>query len=54
MNKHVRKGYDTTTTTQTKQPDNVDEGNFIALTDRKISQATATEVWSKAVQDLKR
>ena len=40
-------------TTQTKQPDNVAEGNFIALTDRKISQATAQKFGVKAVQDLK-
>jgi len=39
--------------TQTKQPDNVAEGNFIALTDRKISQATAQKFGVKAVQDLK-
>ena len=42
-----------TQTTQTKQPDNVTEGNFIALTDRKISQATAQKFGVKAVQDLK-
>ena len=36
-----------------KQPDNVIEGNFIALTDRKISQATAQKYGVKAVQDLK-
>ena len=29
--------------TTTKQPDVVDEGKFSALTDRKISQATATK-----------
>ncbi len=39
--------------TQTKQPDNVTEGSFIALTDRKISQATAQKFGVKAVQDLK-
>ena len=39
--------------TQIKQPDNVAEGNFIALTDRKISQATAQKFGVKAVQDLK-
>jgi len=38
---------------ETKQPDNVSEGNFIALTDRKISQATAQKFGVKAVQDLK-
>jgi|TARA_R100000541_G_scaffold22575_1_gene32516 twinkle protein len=43
----------TTTTTETKQPDSVSEGNFIALTDRKISQATAKKYSVKAVQDLK-
>ena len=42
-----------TTTTETKQPDSVSEGNFIALTDRKISQATAKKYSVKAVQDLK-
>ena len=42
-----------TQTTQTKQPDNVTEGSFIALTDRKISQATAQKFGVKAVQDLK-
>jgi twinkle protein len=36
-----------------KQPDSVIEGNFIALTDRKISQATAQKYGVKAVQDLK-
>ena len=40
-------------TIQPKQPDNVIEGNFIALTDRKISQATAQKFGVKAVQDLK-
>jgi twinkle protein len=40
-------------TTQQKQPDSVIEGNFIALTDRKISQATAQKYGVKAVQDLK-
>ena len=39
--------------TQTKQPDNVTEGSFIALTDRKISQATAQKFGVKAFQDLK-
>jgi twinkle protein len=39
--------------TQIKQPDNVAEGNFIALSDRKISQATAQKFGVKAVQDLK-
>ena len=39
--------------TQHKQPDNVTEGSFIALTDRKISQATAQKFGVKAVQDLK-
>ncbi len=33
----------TTTPTTTKQPDVVDEGHFSALTDRKITQATATK-----------
>ena len=42
-----------TETIQPKQPDNVSEGNFIALTDRKISQATAQKFGVKAVQDLK-
>ena len=42
-----------TQTTQTKQPDNVTEGSFIALTDRKISQTTAQKFGVKAVQDLK-
>ena len=42
-----------TTTTEPKQPDSVSEGNFIALTDRKISQATAKKYSVKAVQDLK-
>jgi len=42
-----------TETIQPKQPDNVIEGNFIALTDRKISQATAQKFGVKAVQDLK-
>jgi twinkle protein len=42
-----------TQTTQPKQPDNVTEGSFIALTDRKISQATAQKFGVKAVQDLK-
>jgi twinkle protein len=40
-------------TTQQKQPDSVIEGNFMALTDRKISQATAQKYGVKAVQDLK-
>jgi len=40
-------------TTQQKQPDSVLEGNFMALTDRKISQATAQKYGVKAVQDLK-
>ena len=39
-----------TQTIQTKQPDNVTEGNFIALTDRKISQATAQKFGVKAVK----
>jgi len=43
----------TTTTTQHKQIDNVGEGNFIALTDRQISQSTAQKYGVKAVQDLK-
>lgn len=43
----------TTTTKEVKQPDSVSEGNFIALTDRKISQATAKKYSVKAVQDLK-
>ena len=43
----------TSQTIQTKQPDNVTEGSFIALTDRKISQATAQKFGVKAVQDLK-
>ena len=38
---------------EVKQPDSVSEGNFIALTDRKISQATAKKYSVKAVQDLK-
>jgi twinkle protein len=42
-----------TQTTQTKQPDSIGEGNFIALTDRQISQATAKKYSVKAVQDLK-
>ena len=42
-----------TQTTQQKQPDSVLEGNFMALTDRKISQATAQKYGVKAVQDLK-
>ena len=40
-------------TTQQKQPDSLLEGNFIALTDRQISQATAKKYGVKAVQDLK-
>jgi len=43
----------TTTTTQHKQIDSVGEGNFIALTDRQISQSTAQKYGVKAVQDLK-
>jgi twinkle protein len=42
-----------TQTTEQKQPDKVIEGNFMALTDRKISQATAQKYGVKAVQDLK-
>ena len=38
---------------ETKQPDSVNEGNFIALTDRGISKATAQKYGVKAVQDLK-
>ena len=38
---------------ETKQPDNLNEGNFIALTDRDISKNTAQKYGVKAVQDLK-
>ena len=41
-----------TTTTPTKKPDMVDEGQFSALTDRKISRATATKYGVKCVHDL--
>ncbi len=41
-----------TNTTTTKLPDVVDEGKFSALTDRKISQATATKYGVKCVHDL--
>jgi len=37
---------------ETKQPDNLNEGNFIALTDRGISKNTAQKYGVKAVQDL--
>lgn len=40
------------TTTQTKQPDMVDEGKFSALTDRKISMQTAQKYGVKCVHDL--
>ena len=40
------------TTTQTKQPDMVDEGKFSALTDRKISIQTAQKYGVKCVHDL--
>ena len=40
------------TTTQTKQPDMVDEGKFSALTDRKISVQTAQKYGVKCVHDL--
>ena len=40
-------------TTETKTPDTVGEGKFIALTDRNISQATAQKYGVKAVQNLK-
>jgi len=39
--------------TEYKQLDNVNEGSFIALTDRGISQATAQKYGVKAVQNLK-
>ena len=43
-----------TTTNQTtfKQPDNLDTGTFSALTDRRISQGTATKYGVKVVHDL--
>tara|TARA_R110001592_G_scaffold75999_1_gene229735 strand:+ start:813 stop:2480 length:1668 start_codon:yes stop_codon:yes gene_type:complete len=47
------KDMQTATTTSVKQPDMVDEGKFSALTDRKISQATATKYGVKCVHDLK-
>ena len=46
------KDMQTATTTPTKQPDMVDEGKFSPLTDRKISQATATKYGVKCVHDL--
>ena len=39
--------------TEYKELDNVNEGSFIALTDRGISQATAQKYGVKAVQNLK-
>jgi len=44
----------TTTTNQTsfKQPNNISEGSFLALTDRKISKETAQKYGVKVVQDL--
>ncbi len=47
------KDMQTATTTPTKKPDMVDEGKFSPLTDRKISQATATKYGVKCVHDLK-
>jgi twinkle protein len=43
-----------TTSNQTsfKQPENINEGNFSALTDRRISQATAQKYGVKVVHDL--
>ena len=46
------KDMQTATTTPTKKPDMVDEGQFSALTDRKISRATATKYGVKCVHDL--
>ena len=46
------KDMQTATTTPTKKPDMVDEGKFSPLTDRKISQATATKYGVKCVHDL--
>jgi len=46
------KDMQTATVTPTKKPDMVDEGQFSALTDRKISQATATKYGVKCVHDL--
>ena len=40
------KDMQTATVTPTKKPDMVDEGKFSPLTDRKISQATATKYLS--------
>ena len=47
------KDMQTAITTPTKKPDMVDEGKFSPLTDRKISQATATKYGVKCVHDLK-
>jgi len=46
------KDMQTATVTPTKKPDMVDEGQFSALTDRKISRATATKYGVKCVHDL--
>lgn len=46
------KDMQTATVTPTKKPDMVDEGKFSPLTDRKISQATATKYGVKCVHDL--
>ena len=46
------KGESMTTTTTTKLPDIVDEGSFNALSDRRISQATAKKYGVKVALDL--